>query len=194
MSDTKTDDTQRDALDADTFDLRGWLDDTKVAPATPTRSVKVYMRPDLQGIIEADDIELHRVQGSDSDESDNLLVSKGRERELAERIEANRREMERTAVVFRFRGPVNQAEIEGVKDGVPKGSPSDEATMRIVAALCVQPADLSADDMRRIRDRIGEPYFVETLLRTANKAVEGNDVDVPFSLAASALMARSSDG
>jgi len=174
--------------DAETFNLRAWIKGT----APVTRSVTVYGRPDLMGVIEELSDRLVEAQAAEMD--DDRPLARSAALDLAEQIEAARKEMHASALRFRFRGLKNGEHEEikaefGREDDAPDGI--GELDYRIVARQCVQPEGLSWEDFRDLHGNLGN-YFARTIMVTANAAVSGGGVDVPFSSASSSLIATSS--
>ena len=174
--------------DVETFDVRGWIRNT----APVTRSVTVYGRPDLMGEIEALDDRVVELQATEFDDDRLGYVSEAQK--VAQQAEELRVQMHASALRFRFRGLKN-GELEEIKaefgreDDAPDGV--GELDYRIMARQCVQPAGLSWEDFRTLHENFGA-YFARTLMKTAQEAVMGGGVDVPFSSASSSLIATSS--
>lgn len=205
--------TKPDTDDAPTpsvagFDPRAWARGT----APITRSVPVCGRPDLMGHIEALKDELERTQAAEFD--DDRPLAKSHARELAEVLEASRRDMLASMVIFTFRG-LRPGELEGIKaeHGVDEGDGITDLDYKVWARQCVKVTPANGDPVKGIDwatlklMHVGTPdlddddedfvqglgsYFVRTIGATANAAASGGGVDVPFSSASSALTSTSS--
>jgi hypothetical protein len=183
--------TEPSTPDVDTFNLRAWI--TGAAPVT--RSVAVCGRPDLMGRIEALKDELERAGAVDDDQ--RLAGSGVDVMALARELEAARAAMLASMVTFTFRG-LRPGELEKIKADHPDAAKADdretfggELDYLKWAAQCVKPEGITAEDFRDLHARLGN-YLVQTVARTALAAETGGGVDVPFSIASSALIERSS--
>ena len=107
---------------------------------------------------------------------------------LAERIEALRDEMNASKIGFKFQA-IPEAEASDLRAAQP-GDDELSSAYRCIAAQCVTPGNLTADDIRALASALGEGYFVQTILTTANSAQQGLGVTVPFSSAASRVLSR----
>lgn len=173
------------------FDVRKW----RRGAALVTRSVEVYGRPDLLGVIEALDAEIVRAQAAEFD--DDRPLAKSHARDLAEQREAVAREMAESVQVFRFRG-LRPGELEAIN----AENPSDDDTIsdrdyKVWAAQCVEPKGLTWEDFKALHRGDDESeglgaYFLQTIARTANLASQAGGIDVPFSPASSLLTGNSS--
>ena len=181
-------DTPAEAPDVDTFDVRLWIKGT----APVTRSVTVFGRPDLMGAIEELKDRLEEAQAAEFD--DERPLARSAALDLAQQIDTLQKQMHASALRFRFRGLKN-GELDtireefGREDDAPEGI--GELDYRIQARQCIQPEGLTWEDFRDLHENLGN-YFVRKLMKTANEAVSGGGVDVPFSSASSSLIATSS--
>lgn len=187
--------TPQDQPNVDGFDVHEWIR----GAALVTRSVPVCGKPQLLGKIEALKDEIERVQAGDFD--DDRPLAKSPALALAEELEAARAEMLASMLTFTFRGmrPGEMEKIKATVGDVEETDGTGEVDYRLLEALCVKPTGLTWEDFRTLH--VGDPergieglgtYFMRTIMRTANAAIEGGGVDVPFSPASSALIARSS--
>ena len=201
-----TDDTP--APDVKGFDPRAWARGT----APVTRSVAVCGRPDLMGHIEALKDELERTQAAEFD--DHRPLARSHAMDLAQALEACRRDMLASMATFTFRG-LRPGELEAIKaeHGPVDGDGITDLDYKVWARQCIkispaqgEPAkgvdwetlrlmhrgtpDLEPDDPGFVQG-LGV-YFVRTIGATANAAASGLGVDVPFSSASSALTQGSS--
>ena len=160
-------------LDPATFDVEAWLSGaTRV-----TKYVDVYGKPGLQADIDELDSRLRR----ETDEQEQSA--------LAERIESLRAEMEASRIGFRFQA-ITEARASDLREQRDEDGDDDLAgAYRCLAAQCLNPA-LTAEQMRRLCDALGEGYFSQTVLAAANAAQQGLGVTVPFSSAASRVLSR----
>ena len=197
------------ALDVATFDPRAWARGT----APVTRSVAVCGRPDLMGHIEALKDELERAQAAEFD--DHRPLARSHAMDLAQALEACRRDMLASMATFTFRG-LRPGELEAMKaehgaDEEPEGI--SDLDYKVWARQCIRITPAQGDPVKgtdwetlRLMHR-GTPeldpddenfveglgvYFIQTVARTANAAASGGGVDVPFSSASSALTQGSS--
>lgn len=161
---------------SDDFDLDDWISGARL----PEKSVTVYGRADLVAEFYELERQLQSV-GSASGEDDRLT---GDPRQaLARLMEDARRQMESSALTFRFRALLD-AEVEDARKA-HKGS--DEAlSFALLSLQAIQPK-VSPEQWPKIRDRIGDGQFA-ALMEAAGSASYDRQVSVPFSLAASALL------
>lgn len=160
----------------DEFDLDDWISGAKL----PEKSATVYGRADLVAEYEALDRQL-RGEGKPEFVDDRLT---GDPRvSLAQRMDQIRKDMEASALTFRFRA-VLDSETKALREG-NKGSEED-LTFQILSVQCVAPR-VSPEQWPRIREKIGDGQFAH-LLEAAGSASYDRQVSVPFSLAASALL------
>lgn len=191
-------------LNVETFNLKNWIKGTGIV----TRSVAVCGMPQLMGQIEALKDELERVQAVDFD--DDRPLARTAAMELAETLEAARKQMLASMVTFRFRG-LRPGETEAIKtEHGPDGDGITDLDYKVWARQCVEVVapngrakgigweDLKAmhlgnglpeDDPDRV-EGLGA-YFMQTIARKANEAAAGGGVDIPFSSASSSLIANS---
>lgn len=192
---------QSGEFDVNTFDINSWLNGDKKMTA-PTRSVTVYMDSGLVGEIESLEEELADLGKADDDEpaSDDRPMAPSRRRVVAEEIMRKRRALIASAMRVRVRCPYDRDELREALSGAgPEPGKNatteqtltyqDESNLYYLAAFTVEPAGLTVEQWRQIRRGIGKAYFDRTILTTAAQAAAGEGVDVPFSLAASALTA-----
>ena len=202
-----TDDTP--APDVKGFDPRAWARGT----APVTRSVAVCGHPDLMGHIEALKDELERAQAAEFD--DHRPLARSHAMDLAQALEACRRDMLASMATFTFRG-LRPGELEAMKaehgaDEEPEGI--SDLDYKVWARQCIRITPAQGEPVKgtdwetlRLMHR-GTPeldpddenfveglgvYFIQTVARTANAAASGGGVDVPFSSASSALTQGSS--
>lgn len=165
----------RDPLGDFRMNLRKWRDK---GTARVVKYAEVFLAPGLQAEIDALDAEIVRL-GTDNPESVPL----------AEQAEALREEMQSSRMSFKFAG-IDSENIRSIADGFEKdadGNVKDNKgfTCQVLAAQCVEPKGMTADDFADLFDALGEGYFGRTLLAASGAARDGVSVDVPFSLAAS---------
>ena len=160
-------------LDAATFDIDAWLS----GAARVVKYVDVYGKPGLQAEIDELDSRLQRP------------VDERQAAEMAGQIEALRAEMEASRVGFKFTA-IPEAEAAALREQRDGEDDHLLGAFRCLAAQCLLPAGMTADRMRRLCDAVGEGYFAQTVLATANAAQQGLGVTVPFSSAASRVLNR----
>lgn len=170
----------------DGFDLDAWIDGAKL----PERACTIYGRPDLVAEYEALDAELHALEQHDDDDqpTDDRLGAKSDLNRIADRMADVRREMEKSARLFRFRAPTDD-EYDQLREGlddVPEADRNRAAGFRLLAIQCIEPAGITAEQFERLEARLGSGYF-EVLARTANAARESSQVALPFSVRASVI-------
>ena len=153
-----------------TFDIDTWL----AGAHQVVKFVEVIGKPHLQAEIDALDAQLRRT----SDAATALGI--------AEEIEALRVEMEASRVGFR----VSSLDPERV-EAILAEHPEDAVTagIAILAEQIVEPAGWSVEQVKALCQRLGEGYFAQTLLAASTAAQQGLGVEVPFSSAASAILA-----
>lgn len=153
------------------FDLDAWLS----GAMRPVKYAEVYGKAHLQAEIDELDAKLRRT--SDGDERV----------EIAGHIEALRAEMSASLLRLKFTSipadDVDKIEAEHKDDTVRRAE-------HIVAAQCIEPAGMTGDRMRRMREALGDGYWFATVLAAANQAQQGLGITVPFSSAASAALQR----
>lgn len=155
---------------SDQFDLDAWL----AGASGFTVYAEAYGRPDLHGTIQRLDAELRR-------ERDDT-----RKRALAEQIKSARATMEGSRVGFTFRGiPADRA-----KELEKAHADPDAYAFAVLAEQCVEPAGLTPEAFRAMRDAWGEGVFVQAIMAPANQAQQGLGVSVPFSSAASLILSE----
>jgi hypothetical protein len=152
-----------------TFDLDRWLAGTMRV----VKYVDVYGRPGLQAEIDELDAQLRR-----SDIAEDRA-------ELAARIEGLRTEMELSRVGFKLTS-VPDERVEELREA----HDDDGFTLAMLAEQCLSPAGMTPDRFAQLRAALGDGYFAQTILVTANAAQQGLGVAVPFSSAASAALRR----
>ena len=115
----------------------------------------------------------------------------------AERVEALRREMAASALTFHF-SALSEAEREQVRQAMGGRDNGDELNMRAIAAMCrkVVTADgqeyaggLEWTDFRDLRESLGAQVFDATIDEAATRASGAAGWSVPFSSAASRILA-----
>lgn len=185
----------QDQPNVDGFDVHDWIR----GAALVTRSVPVCGKPHLLGKIEALKDEIERLQAAEFD--DDRPLAKSPALAVAQQLEAARAEMLASMLTFTFRG-TRPGEVERIKAAageVDESQETGEIDYRLLEALCISPRGLTWQDFRTLHvgdeetgvEGLGN-YFMNTIMRCANAAIEGRGVDVPFSPASSALIARSS--
>ena len=120
--------------DVTTFDPRAWARGT----APVTRSVAVCGRPDLMGHIEALKDELERAQAAEFD--DHRPLARSHAMDLAQALEACRRDMLASMATFTFRG-LRPGELEAMKaehgaDEEPEGI--SDLDYKVWARQCIK--------------------------------------------------------
>lgn len=157
-------------MSGEAFDLDKWLSGT-------TRIVKyvdIYGKPGLQAEIDELDSLLRRTEDTTERHA------------IAERIEALRTEMEASRVGFKFTSLADER-VTALRD---EHKDDEDYALAVAAEQCVTPAGFTLERMRALFAAIGEGYFAQTVLATANAAQQGMGVTVPFSSAASAALRR----
>lgn len=159
-----------DELDPKTFNVDEWLSGvTRV-----TKMVEVYGRPHLQAEIDELDALASDAEG---DERDDLHAQAD---ELREEMEASR---------VRFKvASLREERVEVIRKQF-KPKDLEGPTFAIMSEQIVHPV-MTADQLRALRDAIGDGYFAQTLTATCLAAQQGLAVTVPFSSAASRARKR----
>ena len=152
------------------FDLDRWLS----GAMRVVKYVDVYGKPGLQAEIDELDAQLRR-----SDIAEDRA-------ELAARIEGLQTEMELSRVGFKLTS-VPDERVEELREA---HGDDDAFTLAMLAEQCVTPTGMTPERFRQLRAALGDGYFAQTILVTANSAQQGLGVAVPFSSAASAALRR----
>lgn len=165
----------------------------------PTKSVTVCMHADLQA--EHEDLE-RQLQEALTAPRDSLAAG-GNAKEISERMQALEEQMREHTVDFRFRAlprpkwkallaehPPRKAEDGGIDERDKYIGVNTETFFEaMIRACCTEPA-LSEDVWRILLDeRLTDRQF--DTLSNAGWALNRSDVDVPFSRAASRILATS---
>lgn len=171
------------------MNLRKWL---AKGNARVIKRVEVCLAAGLEAEIRDLDAAIVAAKGAKIGLVDERLATVGPDlRGMAERAEALRAEMQESMTVFKFVGlkadrfEAIRAESSKGEDGEPNG---EEVGYRILAAQCIEPAGMTWEDMKALADAIGDEAFINKIHRTAQAASAGV-VDIPFSSAASAILA-----
>lgn len=172
----------QDAPASPDFDLDSWIDDARL----PEKAETVYGRADL--VAEHQSLEKQLQQAQRDSLNDDRIVNPADE--LAARLRDVEERMQASALTFRFRA-LTGPEAKEVRNSVPKdddGEPENDPLVAAwLAASCVSPANVTPEQMLKIRGRIGEGQYA--LLWSAAFSVSNDRrVDVPFSLAASVAL------
>lgn len=188
MSTSNTSPTPAPATDE--FDLDDWIDRSKL----PERSATVYGRGDLVAEHQRLDLELRAVQDRAEQESASGDARMGgsattEASRILERMADLEREFTASRLTFRFRAALPE-ETASIVDRLGKDATPAAITYEVLAVQCVSPV-VPVDRWGKIRDRIGEGQW-SLLIEAAETATAGRQVEIPFSLAASA--ARSTQG
>ena len=142
-----------DELDPKTFNVDEWLSGvTRV-----TKMVEVYGRPHLQA--EIDELEA-LASDAEGDERDDLHAQAD---ELREEMEASR---------VRFKvASLREERVEVIRKQF-KPKDLEGPTFAIMSEQIVHPV-MTADQLRALRDAIGDGYFAQTLTATCLAAQQG---------------------
>ena len=171
---------------ADGFDLNAWITGAKL----PERAVTVYGRADLVAEFYELEQQLLALQSGEGVQDDRLT---GDPRvPIAQKMDALREQMQSSALTFRFRALMKD-EVDPIRKAAPRvdGEPDgDYVAAHWIAAACVHP-QVTPEQVQAIRERIGEGQF-GALWDTAFSAANDKRVSVPFSLAASAALTKTS--
>jgi hypothetical protein len=164
------------------FDVDAWL----TGATLPERTVTIYGDgkgyADLQEAIA--DFDRARADEANVAEEDAGLNDGAATRRLAERVEQLRDQIEASKRTFRFRAIVS---TESEEIGKAHKGDDDAITYATIAKQSVRPK-LTPEQVKAMRGKIGEGQF-QKLMTAAAEASYGRQVEVPFSLAASALLA-----
>ena len=118
-------------------------------------------------------------------------------KEAAERVEALRAEMAASSLTFHFEA-LTEAARDQVRKDMNGRDNDDEMNLRAIAALCVRvtgpdgtefPDRMTWEDFRDLRERIGAHVFEATIDDAASRASGAAGWSVPFSSAASRILA-----
>lgn len=161
-------------------DIDAWLSGVHLYE----KRVTIYARPDLAAEYDRLDEELRRLNESDEQADDDRLASKPRSSVIADRMDEIRSEMAGSAKTFRFRA-VSGNDLDRVKEEAGAKADNNEVGYRLLAVQCVEPKGWTWQHFATLNQKMGEGYFSNTILKTANEARESKDVSLPFSLAAS---------
>lgn len=166
------------------------IDDIIAGAKLPERTLPLCLRGDLQAEFEDAERQLRQAELAEGD----ALAAGGAAREIAERIEAVRREMAEHTTVFRLRGLGAEPYSDLLAEHRPTEAQQrdghelnlDTFPAALVAACAVDPA-MTVEQAKRLSQVITHRQW-EDLFNTA-LACNRQAVDVPFSLSASAIRA-----
>jgi hypothetical protein len=165
---------------AEDFNLDDWITGARL----PEKSVTVYGRADLVADIHELERDLETVRAA----RDERLPGPGQPPQaIAAEIEAKRTQMEASALTFRFRALLSTEAI-AAEEKAQRKLTDDEVGYIHLSKQCIHPEVTSAQ-WAQIRAKIGEGQF-QAILEAAGSASYDRRVSVPFSLAASALLAN----
>lgn len=156
----------------DTFNIDEWL----AGASRVTKFIEVIGKPHLQAEIDELDARLSAMDPGDPERQG-----------IADQILTLSDEMEASRVGFKL------ASLPGERvEALRKMHKRDEeaSAFAIIAEQVVKPAGLKPEDIRHIRDALGDGYFAQTIMATAASAQQGIGVAVPFSSAASRVRTR----
>lgn len=173
----------------DVPDLRTLL--RQKAPSRATASVTVALNQSVRG--ELDALEARLVAALNEPTGDRLASGPTQDAvDLAKQIEALQAQMRDSEVTFTFRALTGEQE-QAVVEAMGGRDDEDELNLRATAAMCVEPAGVTWETLRDLRDGcddfdgIGARVYRETVDAAANRA-SGGLWSVPFSSAASLIL------
>lgn len=155
--------------DDDEFDLEGWISSARL----PERSVTLYARGDLYAAHQAAEAELRAYKVVDD------RIGQDPTGELAQRVRDLETQMRGSAKVFRVRA-LTAAEQDRVRKDA--GEDAEDVSAQWLALSTIEPV-VTVDQVRRLRERLGEGQYLAWF--TASTSATNEKVTVPFSLAAS---------
>ena len=163
----------------DVPDLRSLL-----AEATPpTSSCTVPLKQGLRAEIERLEAELAEIA---ADAPRKRMGAESPLKVKAREIEALREQMRASEVTFRFQAPTADQRDKVRREMGGRDNP-DELDLRATAAVCVEPAGVTFETLRDLRDKIGVQIY-EATIKDASDKVWGREWSVPFSLSASHIL------
>lgn len=180
-----------DKPESDVPDLRSLLREA----SRPSASVTVPLKQGLAAKIAQAEAELSLV--ADSGVKPKRAASKSPLTAKAEEVEALRSEMAASALTFHFEA-MTEADRDQIRKDMNGRDDGDEINLRATAALCrkVTTADgteyaerLEWTDFRDLRDNLGAAVYDATIDDAANQASGARGWSVPFSSAASRILA-----
>jgi hypothetical protein len=169
------------------------LDEILSHAALPERTIDLCLRGDL--VARMQDLEAELVAAREASKS----IEDTAPRRLAEQIEALRAEMKSATVTFRLRGLPRRtwADLVATHEPDPKQSGhralgyNPHTLFPALAKACIVDPALTDEQWDRLEGALSAGQFDE--LANAALAVTRREVDVPFSLAASATLASSDE-
>ena len=184
---TKPDPTKDETGAAKPRTLREILRDHKVT--RPTETVTIPLDQAAARDIRRLEAELHALAAADPNAA---AGAKGKA--LARKAQAASKKMAESEVEFTFRG-LSSAEASEVIEAMGDRTDADEYNLRIYAAMCTEPADVTWEDMRALRDGdsdsdvegIGGALFTATVVAACDQIADG-ELTVPFSSIASRIL------
>lgn len=176
----------------DVPDLRSLLREA----SRPEGVCTVPLKQGLAARIRDAEDDLSRI-AADPDAKPRRAATKSPLKAKAEEIEALRAEMAASALTFRFTA-LSEAERDQIRQDMRGRDEPDETNLRAIAAMCRSvatvdgvefPAPMTWEDFRDLRDQLGVQVFEETIDAAASTASGVGGWSVPFSSAASRILA-----
>jgi hypothetical protein len=178
--------------DDTTFSIDDWLS----GATRPEGVITLSSKGRECGEFAALEVQLFAANKSAEDKpADDRLVSVGsaEPRQIAEQMDALVKVIDKGRRPFRFRGlpenPVDgdpQPSLKALREA-NKDADEDDMNMALLAACCVDPAMTQAQ-WAKTRAALGEGQYVQCI-RTARQVTYGDAPSVPFSVAASVVLA-----
>jgi len=159
-------------------DLRSLLAEA----SRPAQSITIPLNQGLAAEIRALEAELAQAA---EDAPRKRMGAASPLKDIAQRIEALREQMQASEVTFRFEALTHALREQIRKDMQGRDEP-DETNLRAIAAMCVAPSGVTWETLRDLRDKVGVVIF--DLIDEAATSASGGNWSVPFSSAASHIL------
>jgi len=163
----------------------------------PHASVTVPLKQGLAEQIRQAEAELEQMGVDALTGRSRRAASASPVRAKAKEIEALRAEMEASALTFHFE-PLTEPERDQIRQDMAGRDNADEANLRATAIMCRKvtgpdgteyPDKMTWTDFRDLRDTLGVAIYDATIEAAANRASGAGGWSVPFSSAASRILA-----
>ena len=159
-------------------DLRSLLAEA----SRPAQSITIPLNQGLAAEIRALEAELAQTA---EDAPRKRMGAASPLKDIAQRIQALREQMQASEVTFRFEA-LTHAQREQIRKDMQGRDEPDETNLRAIAAMCVAPSGVTWETLRELRDKVGVVIF--DLIDEAATSASGGNWSVPFSSAASHIL------
>ena len=159
-------------------DLRSLLAEA----SRPAQSITIPLNQGLAAEIRALEAELAQTA---EDAPRKRMGAASPLKDLAQRIQALREQMQASEVTFRFEA-LSKDGREAIRQAMDGRDEPDELNLRIIAAMCVSPVGTDWEWFRDLREKVGAEIF--DVIDVAAGQASGVRWSVPFSSAASHIL------